>query len=298
MLEINNDVTVNKKLAVVVHAFYIDVFVELMGRFLNGTSSEAIKFYVTTVEANRIDICSCLDSCGFEYELLVVENRGRDVLPFIKILPLVYENQHHLLLKLHTKKSKHLKNGESWRNSLYDGLVFADGVSKKIEMFDQNPKLGVWTSDEHWAPMTMNFELNKDRVFEIGHKLSLPMDYILETPFPAGTMFFARTRALTPLLNLDVKDSDFEPEGGQLDGTLAHAIERAIPLCIMSAGYFPPPYASQCAAKFGLSAESNLSVVERMRASFHQGGWKKLIRDIYLKIKKVMLSHEAKNYEN
>ena len=46
--------------------------------------------------------------------------------------------------------------------------------------------------------------------------------------FVAGTMFYARVNALLPLMCLNLRDSDFEEEIGQVDGTIAHAIERAI----------------------------------------------------------------------
>lgn len=44
--------------------------------------------------------------------------------------------------------------------------------------------------------------------------------------FVAGTMFFATKELLVDLLEINILDSDFEDEDNQLDGTVAHTVER------------------------------------------------------------------------
>ena len=47
----------------------------------------------------------------------------------------------------------------------------------------------------------------------------------------------ARLSALRPLLELDFLESEFVVEQGQTDGTMAHAVERAIGISTAVAGY-------------------------------------------------------------
>lgn len=65
--------------------------------------------------------------------------------------------------------------------------------------------------------------------------INIEGDALLE--FPTSTMFWARREALEPLFKLGLQYEDFEEELGQIDGTLAHAIERCILLVAETKGY-------------------------------------------------------------
>ena len=55
-----------------------------------------------------------------------------------------------------------------------------------------------------------------------GIGIMLPISHIV---FPVGNMFWARVDAILPFFT-NIQMSDFPIEKGQVDGTIAHAIER------------------------------------------------------------------------
>src|SRR6185437_2863763 len=62
---------------------------------------------------------------------------------------------------------------------------------------------------------------------------------------PTRTMY-VRLAALRPLLDAHLEVSAFEPEAGQMDGTLAHAVERIFLPCIGAAGFDSASVAALC----------------------------------------------------
>jgi lipopolysaccharide biosynthesis protein len=167
-----------------------------------------------------------IEKCGFEYQLKEVANHGRDVLPFLKIIPDVVGEGFEVFLKLHTKKSKHRQDGTTWLKDILKKLVSPGNTKAVIQTFHDNPDVGIVGPQGHIVPMTTYWGSNQKKVLELAARIGIESEKVMAAPFVAGTMFYGRISGLKPMLNLAISDQDFEPESGQTDGTMAHAIER------------------------------------------------------------------------
>ena len=246
LTELPNDLAWEQRLlhspciAIQVHAFYPELFKEIC----NGLANIPFPYdlYVTTTEKHKATyILDYLNkhNTAANYYVNVVENKGRDVLPFLSQLQPVI-TQYDYICHLHTKRSLHNDIGKSWRNYLYENLIGnADQIKKIFYEFESNPKVGLifpdvpnyikrmcdWANDKRYAEELMD-HMKFDRAF-------LPEEII----FPAGTMFWARTDALKDLFLLDLNVLNVPDEMDQVDGTVMHAIERVLPYLAEANGY-------------------------------------------------------------
>lgn len=227
----------NLKLAIVVHVFYIDVFKEIM-EFLPFDSSIDIKFFVTTTPNHHEEVEFILRRHIVRYIIMDCENRGRDILPFLQILPKVIADDRTILLKLHTKGSNHLNRKHLWKNDLYKKLIGQSQFDFCINLFRNYPHLGMIAPAGHVLPMSLYYGSNALRVKNLLGINHVDQKQHFHLDFVAGSMFYARTNVLQPLLHLKLSREEFEPEQGQLDGTLAHAVERIFTWYLPQLGYY------------------------------------------------------------
>ncbi len=227
---------ISDTLAIVVHAFYEDVFAEILER-LHEIKGVPFKLFITTPHDKSARIDAELKASGFPYYILPVDNRGRDVLPFLKIAGRVVEKGYAYILKIHTKKSNHRQDGDIWRQDLYSKLLNEDSMREAMNSFNNDANLGLIGPKGHMVTMDFYWGSNARTVEALAGRLGQTAKSIKALNFVAGTMFFARMDALSPMLDLAISESDFETEAGQVDGTLAHALERTIAISCTAKSY-------------------------------------------------------------
>ena len=227
------------RVAVVMHVH----FPELMPELLAHLTHIPVPFdlFVTNSSGQPVSI----DAAGVpllnHHVILDVENHGRDVLPLIQVVNAGFLAPYELVCKIHTKKSAWREahdlggSGAEWKDDLLSSLLgSAERVTDILNAFAADRTLGQVTSrgsvlgKEYWgADLGLTRELLR----------RLEMDFRpSQLRFSAGSMYWTRAFVLQALRSLNLTSDDFDAESGQVDGTTAHAVERAIGLLTNEAG--------------------------------------------------------------
>ena len=222
--------------AVFLHLFYPDMWDELR-EYLDNLDGD-FDFFISIPDSVQIDTQQFLDYHQDTY-IYRCKNHGRDVAPFLRMYNAAVQHQYQQALKLHTKKSKHRQDGDKWRYDLYTKLM---GTPELVQMIldrfkmDSLRVLGIIAPEGHIVSSQYYLASNKERIEKLARLANLHYfgdDFI----FVAGSMFWFRMGSLFPLSLMNLQDDDFEPEAGQVDGTLAHAVERMFGMLMLKAGY-------------------------------------------------------------
>jgi len=223
------------RVAAIVHASYPELFIEIRDVLAGYTGD--LKLFVTTTKEDQGRLKEELINFPFPFELLVVENRGRDVLPFLRVLPKVIDQGFEFVLKLDTKRSPHLTDGASWRRQLLVSLADPAELAWTLERLRLRPDVGIVGPSGHLLDLGAYWGSNRDRVQELAERMNVGRFEPRAYAFVASTMFIARREALEAINSLSLSDEQFEVEQGQTDGTLAHAVERAFAFSAAARGF-------------------------------------------------------------
>ncbi len=223
----------NKKVAIHLHTFYVDLLQEFLSAFENFHFDYDL-FITTDIEDKKTQIENVLNENNQKAEVFVTGNIGRDVLPMLLLKEKlsVYDYIGHF----HTKKSKEADfwAGESWRKELIKMLVLpADSILATLEKnkvgiviadmptyFRYNKIVTAW--NENLIAPEMN-ELWK----KMGLTKSIDFNHLHTFVMSYGTFVWFKYDALKPLfdLNLTAEDVPAEPLP---QNSILHAIERLL----------------------------------------------------------------------
>jgi lipopolysaccharide biosynthesis protein len=149
-------------------------------------------------------------------------NQGRDILPFLMALNFLDLHRYRYFIKIHTKRSAHLGDGGLWFRLNLEFLLGDRGVSNAFfALLDAGRPCfyGVESMpiQDHLENNRYWLEALLGRKMEQAHGQFIP-----------GSMFMGTGVLLQRLAARRFDMYPMEAEDGQLDGTLAHALERYV----------------------------------------------------------------------
>ena len=231
-------------IAVHVHLYYLYLAAEIRS-YLDNIPVD-FYLYITTDTSEKAALIESIFE-GMKHllvmKIVITDNHGRDIAPMLLALgPQLAA--HDLVLHIHTKRSPQCPGISGWRRYLLTSLLGnPDRVLSILHCFMRDIKLGI-LFPIHFYPIrnlilminTTNDVWVEKLLVRMG-KSKTAIKHIDRTFFPSGDMFWFRGKILLPILKLNLSYDDFEPELGQFDETLAHAMERMFPYFAHEIGF-------------------------------------------------------------
>lgn len=226
-------------IAVQAHIFYQETWPDIASAIQR--IGQPVDVIVTTTPEKLLAVTQLVQQDFPTAEVFAVDNRGRDIRPFMAVLPVLVQRGYQAVLKVHSKKSLHRIDGDTWRRQLLGSLVPSpQGVQALLSAFQRYPSLGLVAPDDNLLSVQRYIGSNHRWCNTLVQEWGDSAAWLQEASpwFPAGSMFWCKPQALLPLLRCaSVVNDAFELEQGQIDGTLAHAVERLTGAAALAQGY-------------------------------------------------------------
>lgn len=216
--------------AVLAHVYYPDVWGEILAVRAALPAGSPVIVTAPPAQAQKVRALAAGDPL---VEVIERPNRGRDIAPFLFALQAGALDRFDAVLKIHTKKSPHLRQGDLRRRVFYTALAGSRGAVARVLTQFADPRVGLVGPGSYFRDKPVYWMDDRPMV----EALCARMGCAPTLGFFEGSMFWLRPAALTPLRALALDVEDFDAEAGQLDGTLHHAVERVFPNAAAAAGF-------------------------------------------------------------
>ena len=230
------------KVAVQAHIFYEDLIKEIINKTNNIPIPFDLLISTTSFEMkNLIAEFVNNNSKANKFEIAVLYNKGRDVLPLLTQLKGRIK-KYKYICHIHSKKSKTSPEiGISWRNYLYNNLLGNNKIiSEILSDFESLDNLGFIFPETFYEIINLSLILTRKNKKYMNYILKIIFqNYKIgnQLSFPAGNMFWARVKAVHQIFEYNF-DKMFSRENNQVNDTIMHAIERIWLYLVKLNGFF------------------------------------------------------------
>lgn len=224
--------------AIILHLYYTESWEKIFrDKFKILTDKLNLDLYITMPEAN-IKFIDAVRKDFKDANVFIVPNKGRDVLPFIKVASELESMGYKKVLKVHSKKSTHrdiegnaAQSGDAWLTTMMDALIPRnDRVLNALIDKINDEKTGMIGALEYTYPLKMYLSNSRTLVERIFNTIDVNFfngdiaNKLNNFSFFGGTMFWVDLKSIRETFNISARN--FQDEKGQIDGTTAHALER------------------------------------------------------------------------
>ena len=236
------------KVALIIH-LYDDSLIQYCLHYASSMPAYVDVYITTNTEEKKEKISQAFGSlkCN-KLEVRLVKNLGRDVSALLvgcRDIVLQYD----YVCFAHDKSVAHIKphtKGMSFSYITYEGVLSNNNyVENVIETFCENPRLGLLAPPppnhaDYYPIIGDEWTCNFENCVKLAKRLNIKAEFSATKPpiAPLGSIFWFRSKALSPIFEYPWKYEDFHSEPLPTDGTLSHAIERIYPFVAQHSGYY------------------------------------------------------------
>ncbi|WP_210649294.1 rhamnan synthesis F family protein [Nocardioides sp. SYSU D00065] len=224
------------RLAVVLHVYYPDLVPELLDRL--RVVDVPYDLFVTNATGTPLDLPGTAAGSTL---VLDVENRGRDIWPFLQVVQSGLLDGYDAVLKLHTKKSHQgvatvlsATTGDGWREQLVGSLLGSRAAFHDAYGSVTRGRGGLGCHEGSIAgPDAWGTDRRAVRHLARRIRVRCPARGLR---FPSGSIYIMRGSLVEVLKGLRMTAADFQDEGDGSYTTTAHAVERLMGYVARSRG--------------------------------------------------------------